>query len=356
MSASSSLKRRLLIGGAVAVLLLLGAGALFAASTWGDVNRVSIDRPDIETPSRGAVADDDEESDDADSGQELEQIDTGLQTFLLVGSDSRMDLEDTEGFGDFEGNRSDVVMVLFKDGTKTGILSLPRDLMVEDPCRNGENRVSELLEGCPNMNGPTLLTVAVENLIGQSIDHFALVDLAGFQAAVDAVGGYEICVDRPVRDRLASLELPEGCTLADGEQTLAWLRSRRTQELTADGWRTMPGVNDLVRNERQREFLIDMMGQVSDVTSPQDVVQAARAVAPYVTVDADLTLMDAANIANSMRGIGSGSVTEIEVPVIDDTTSGGAAVLRASEPVDEIVAEFLSTTAADKGTVLGLAG
>jgi LCP family protein required for cell wall assembly len=356
MSSSSSLKRRLLIGGAVAAFLLLGAGALFAASTWGDVNRVSIDRPDTETPSGGAVADDDEESDDADSGQELEQIDTGLQTFLLVGSDSRIDLEDTEGFGDFEGNRSDVVMVLFKDGSKTGILSLPRDLMVEDPCRDRENRLSELLEGCPNMNGPTLLTVAVEDLIGQSIDHFALVDLAGFQAAVDAVGGYEICVDRPVRDRLASLELPEGCTLADGEQTLAWLRSRRTQELTADGWRTMPGVNDLVRNERQREFLIDMMGQVSDVTSPQDVVQAARAVAPYVTVDANLTFMDAANIANSMRGIGSVSVTEIEVPVIDDTTSGGAAVLRASEPVDEIVGEFLSTTAADKGTVLGLAG
>lgn len=356
MSSSSSLKRRVLIGGAVAVLLLLGAGALFAVSTWGDVNRVSIDRPDTETPSGGAVAQDDEESDDSDSEQELEQIDTGLQTFLLVGSDSRIDLEDTEGFGDFEGNRSDVVMVLFKDGSKTGILSLPRDLMVEDPCRDRENRLSELLEGCPNMNGPTLLTVAVEDLIGESIDHFALVDLAGFQAAVDAVGGYEICVDRPVRDRRASLELPEGCTLADGEQTLAWLRSRRTQELTADGWRTMPGVNDLVRNERQREFLIDMMGQVSDVTSPQDVVQAARAVAPYVTVDADLTLMDAANIANSMRGLGSGSVTEIEIPVIDDTTSGGAAVLRASEPVDEIVAEFLSTTAADKGTVLGLAG
>ena len=325
-------------------------------STWGDVNRVTIERPEIDSESGGAVAQDDEPASEAGSDEEPATVDTGLQVILMVGSDSRMDLEDTEGFGEFEGTRADVVMVLFKDGRKTGLLSLPRDLMVEDSCSSGENRLSEMLEGCTSMNGATLLLVTVEKLIGKSIDHFALVDLAGFQGAVDAVGGYEICVDRPVRDQRANLSLPEGCTLADGEQTLAWLRSRRTQELTDDGWRAVPGVNDLVRNERQRTFLIDMMGEVADVTSPQDIAQVARVVAPFVTVDSDLSLVDAVNIAYTMRGLGSGSVTELQVPVYDDTTSGGAAVLRPSEPVDEIVAEFLSATAADKGTVLGLTG
>lgn len=347
----------MLIGGAVAALLLLGAAAFFVASTWGDVNRVTIDRPELDSRSGGAVAHDDESSSGGSESEEgLGAVDTGLQVFLLIGSDSRIDLEDTEGFGEFEGNRADVVMVLFKDGRRTGILSLPRDLVVEDRCTEGENRLSELLEGCASMNGATLLMVTVEELIGRSIDHFGLVDLAGFQAAVDAVGGYEICVERPVRDQRSNLSLPAGCTLADGEQTLAWLRSRRTQELTEDGWRTMPGVNDLTRNDRQRAFLIDMMGEVADVSSPQDIAQVARSVAPYVTVDSNLSLMDAVNIANTMRGLGSGSVTELAVPVYDDTTSGGASVLRPSEPVDEIVAEFLSTTAADKGTVLGLSG
>jgi LCP family protein required for cell wall assembly len=353
MSLSSSAKRKLLIAGAVAAILLIGAGALFAASTWGEVNRVSIERPDTDSRSGGAVAQDDQ-PDDSGSGDELEPIDTGLQVILLVGSDSRSDLDDTEGFGDFEGNRADVVMVLLKDGTNTGLLSLPRDLIVDDPCRDREERLSEMLQGCSTMNGATMLTVAVERLIGQSIDHFALVDLAGFQAAVNAVGGYEVCVERPVRDRRANLSLPAGCTLADGDQTLAWLRSRRTQELTDNGWRTIPGVNDLVRNERQRAFLIDMMGEVSDFSSPQDVAQAAQAVAPYVTVDSDLSLRDAVDIAYTMRGLRSGAVVELSVPVYDDQTTGGAAVLRPSTPVDEIVAEFLSTTAADKGTVLGL--
>jgi LCP family protein required for cell wall assembly len=354
MSLTSPLKRKLLVAGAVAALLLIGAGALFAASTWRDVNRVSIDRPDTDFQSGGAVDEQEKSSEDSEPGDEQQSIDTGLQVILLAGSDSRSDLEDTEGFGDFEGNRADVVMVLFKDGSNTGLLSLPRDLMVDDPCRDSEQRLSEMLESCPAMNGATKLTVAVERLIGRSVDHFAVVDFAGFEAAVNAVGGYEICVDREVRDRRANLSLPAGCTLADGDQTLAWLRSRRTQELTDDGWRTIPGVNDLVRNERQRAFLIDMMGRVSDFSSPQDVAQAAQAVAPYVTVDADLSLMDAVNIAYTMRGLRSGAVTELSVPVYDDRTSGGAAVLRPSTPVDEIVAEFLSTTAAENGTVLGL--
>ena len=44
------LKKRLLITGALIAVVLLGTGAVFAASTWGDVNRVSIDRPALNDP------------------------------------------------------------------------------------------------------------------------------------------------------------------------------------------------------------------------------------------------------------------------------------------------------------------
>ncbi|HVR79784.1 MAG TPA: hypothetical protein VMS99_15510, partial [Acidimicrobiia bacterium] len=135
---------------------------------------------------------------------------------------------------------------------------------------------------------------------------------------------------------------------------LAWLRSRYTQELTDNGWRPLPGMNDLVRNERQREFLIDLMGRLSDFSSPQAIASTASAVAPYVTVDSQLSLMGAVDFAWSLRGLGSGAVEELEVPVYDDVGIGGTAVLRASEPVDEIVAEFLSMeTAGDSSTRSG---
>ena len=190
-------------------------------------------------------------------------------------------------------------------------------------------------------------------MLGEAIDHFALVDLAGFQEAVDELGGYEICLDRPVRDRRADLELPAGCTMATGEQTLAWLRSRHTQELTENGWRIMPGVNDLARNERQRDFLIDMMGRLSNFTSPQELASTARAISPHITVDSDLSLVSAVELAWALRGIGAGDVTELEVPVVDHTTQYGAAVLLASTPVQELVAEFLAPeTAAEDDSVV----
>ncbi len=356
--ASSSLKRRLLIGGAIVVVVLLGAGIWIAASTWGEVNRVTIDEvtPPVAADTPQPESDDENPAQDETEEESVDlPVVPGRQIFLLVGSDSRADLEDTQGFGVFEGNRADVVMVLFKDGDNTGLLSLPRDLLVDNPCGGAENRISAMLEGCSSYNGPSLLTAAVEDTIGQSVDHFALVDLAGFQEAVDAIGGYEICVDNPVRDARANLELDAGCTLADGSQTLAWMRSRHTQELTDTGWRTMPGMNDLARNERQRSFLIEIMGRIADLSSPQDMRAAAQAIAPFVTVDSELSLMDAVGLAWTMRGLDSGAVVELTVPVYYDTLAGGASVLRPSEPVDGIVADFLSTAAANHDVVLGLA-
>ncbi|MGH8946147.1 MAG: LCP family protein [Acidimicrobiia bacterium] len=344
---TTTFNRRLLIGGLAAALLLVGLGVAFALFTWGALDRVAIDRPEVQG-SGGAVASGDQTGSGQSDADAAPEDFFGHQVVLLVGSDSRDDLEDLEDFGAFEGRRADVVMVFLKSGGRIGLLSLPRDLAVKSLCNGGETRLNMMLEGCDGlMNGPTLLTLVVEELIGESVNHFAMVDLAGFQEAVDALGGYEICVTRPVRDILSGLDLPSGCTLADGEQTLAWLRSRHTQELTEAGWRPMAGTNDLVRNDRQRKFLIDLTGRLSDFSSPQDIAATASAVAPYVTVDSNLSLVSAVDFAWALRGLESGAVEELEVPVYDDVTRQGVAILRTSEPIDEIVAEFLGSGTAE---------
>lgn len=327
-------RKRLLVASGAVVVLLVGTIAALAFSTWGDVNRVSIDRPAPDTQT-----DDDEEPDEEfPAPAETE----GVSIHLLVGSDSRDDLDDLEGFGDFEGQRADVIMVLIRVDGGAALLSIPRDLLVDDPCRLSETRVNSLLAGCPEgINGPTLVTLGVERLIGEKVDHYAMVDMAGFQHVVDAIGGYEICVELPVRDLRSGLELPAGCTVADGDQTLAWIRSRHTQELTAGGWRTMAGVSDLARNERQREFVIDLMGRLSDFSSPQQLATTARAIAPFLTVDSRLGITDAVGLAWAMRGVGSGHVEELIIPVRAHTTEGGASVLVATENVAEMVSSFL---------------
>jgi LCP family protein required for cell wall assembly len=346
--AASPLRKRFFIAAAVAVTVLVTAGTTFAISTWGEVNRVTIDRPEQASPAPVAApaspdgGEGDSEHDDG-SGPAVVSPSEGLDVLLLVGSDSRDELESLDGFGAFGGNRADVVMVLLRTESEAAVMSIPRDLLVEDLCGGGEAKINRMLEGCgDDMNGPTLLTLVVEELIGQPVDHFALVDLAGFQEAVDAIGGYEICVENPVRDKKSNLELPAGCTLASGDQTLAWLRSRGTQELIDNGWRTIPGMSDLVRNERQRKFLLDMMSQLGDFSSPQAIAATAQAVAPYLTVDSELTLASAVNLAWTMRGLATGAISELEIPVYDHITEHGAFVLLPSIPVDQIVAGFVT--------------
>ena len=352
---TSLLTKRLLIGGAALVGILVISAVGFALVTWGEVNRVSIDRPVDEAATPQAQSPGADEADDAGGDAGLEEARHGIDVMLLVGSDSREDLDDLRGFGEFEGKRADVVMVMIRTEVETAVLSLPRDLWIDDRCTGGQSRLNVMLEGCGvQYNGATLLTLVVEDLIGETVDHLAMVDLAGFQDAVDAIGGYEICVDNPVRDSRANLELPAGCTLASGDQTLGWLRSRSTQELTANGWQVMAGMNDLARNERQRTFMIDMMGQLSDFGSPQSMASTAQSIAPFVTVDSKLSLTEAVDIAWALRGMGRGAVRELDVPVYDFTTEEGAAVLLASIPVDEIVAGFVTPeTAEDDSTVAG---
>jgi LCP family protein required for cell wall assembly len=315
-------------------------------SAWNDVNRVSIE-PEEEPAAQPES--DSAEADATDEEAEVEPLED-MEVILLVGSDSRDHLASVQGFGEFGGQRADVVMVLIRpeDGSRAALLSLPRDLLVDNVCQDGgEHRLNDALQGCGSLNGPTALTRTVEDVIGRDVDHFALIDLAGFQEAVDAVGGYEICLERPVRDQLAQLELPAGCTQATGAQTLAWLRSRSTQELTEDGWRVMPGVNDLTRNERQRAFMLSMMGQLSDFGSPTAIADVAQVIAPFVTVDSELSFIDAVNLAWTMRGLSSGNVDELEIPVSDATTESGAAVLVAGVDIADLVDDYLAPEVAE---------
>ena len=100
-------------------------------------------------------------------------------------------------------------------------------------------------------------------------------------------------------------------------------------------------MSDLARNERQREFMIEMMSRLGDFSSPQDIASTAQAVAPYLTVDSELSLVSAVNLAWTMRGLSSGSLSELEVPVLDHVTESGAAVLIPATPIDQIVAAFV---------------
>ena len=197
-----------------------------------------------------------------------------MNIVLLVGSDSRDDLDNLEGFGAFAGQRADVVMVLIRVEGGAAILSVPRDLLVDDPCRQRETSVNALLAGCPDgINGPTLLTLAVGI---SSVRRWTTRDgrHGRFPARRRRSGWLRICVTSRFGTKVG-LDLPPGAPSPTASD-LAWIRSRHTQELTDRGG-ARSRRSDLARNERQRQFVIDMMG-VCPASQPQ---QLASGPAPW---------------------------------------------------------------------------
>jgi LCP family protein required for cell wall assembly len=190
---------------------------------------------------------------------------------LILGSDTRAGLsaEEQAAFGTpetVEGERSDTIILLHVDPRreKAVVVHFPRDLRVQIP-GHGTDRINAAYE----LGGPRLTVSTVHEYTDLPIHNYVEVNLAGFQGLVDALGGVEICVDRPMHDPKARLELPRaGCYLLHGDQALAFVRARNVEGDI---------VPDFSRIARQQQFMRAMMNRLLSVRSLLDseVIQQA---------------------------------------------------------------------------------
>lgn len=136
---------------------------------------------------------------------------------LIVGRDSRAELQD-KGPG-----RSDVIMLLRLDpkSMKGYLISILRDTRVEIP-GYGVNKINAAFA----WGGEKLLIQVVQDFLGLPIHHYVIVDFEGFRKLVDALGGVDVVVDQPLIDELSGANFPVGEYHLDGEQALAFVRSR----------------------------------------------------------------------------------------------------------------------------------
>lgn len=103
---------------------------------------------------------------------------------------------------------------------------------------------------------------AIETLAGVHLDGIVVVDLAGFVRLVDAIGGVEITIPEPLRDRMYPLEdgsglveiyFPAGRQRLDGRRALMYVRSRHQD-------------SDYGRMERQQAMLLAIRRGVDPCT------------------------------------------------------------------------------------------
>lgn len=317
----------------ITMAVFAGWNAAQIWNSWRTVERdelnVTVADELLPIPAGGIVSDDVDE-DTASVVTAPPPPEGEFKAILVVGSDKG-------------GSRADVIILalLPADDEPPLLVSLPRDLYLPNRCTQNFTRINVNLAGCgEDVNGPTLLALAVEDFTGFPIDHFALFDFEGFESIIDEVGGVEICLTYAVRDSRSDLDLPAGCTTATGAEALAWVRSRHTQEYVQGRWRTMPGVSDLTRNQRQQEMILAMIEKARSFGSPNDLTAKVASLTDFFTFDDQLGLSQAISIAWGLRDVQLEKVYRLEIPVKNHRTNQGAAVLIPVTSFNELIEEF----------------
>ncbi|WP_231618892.1 LCP family protein [Nonomuraea sp. SBT364] len=240
---------------------------------------------------------------------------TGALNVLLIGSDSRDG--DNKKYGALsqgKGERTDTIMLLHisPDRDKATMISFPRDSMVMMPqceLRNGGVRPAGIgqINSAFNDGGVACTIRTLEALTDIHINHFVKVDFTGFKGIIDAIDGIEICLPKAVNDPQAKFVLGPGKHVVKGEQALGYVRTRYA---LGDG-------SDLSRIQRQQVFLTKVMQKVTDgglLTDPIALDAFLRAAIAAVTVDSELTINRALEIANSVSGLSAKELKGITVP------------------------------------------
>lgn len=237
------------------------------------------------------------------------------QNILLIGSDSRSGDGNARYGRDSGTERSDTTILLHLSAGRRSAtaVSLPRDLMVDVPaCRQPDGSRTEPMFAMFNyafQKGGSACTIrTVEKLTGVRVDHHMVVDFHGFKDMVDAVDGVRICLDEPIHDKAAKLNLPAGRVTLSGEQALGYVRARKS---LGDG-------SDTDRMDRQQRFLAALVNKVQSndvLLNPVKLYPLLDAATSSLTTDPDLAnLRGLYDLVRGLRDIPAERVQFLTVP------------------------------------------
>ncbi|MFD4198428.1 MULTISPECIES: LCP family protein [Amycolatopsis] len=276
----------------------------------------------------------------------------GAVDILLVGMDSRTDAQgnplprevlDMLHAGESDGEKQTDTMILVhipQDGRRAVAISFPRDSWVELAGGFGKHKLNgafvyayndrfrELQQQGADLKsadeqakvaGRKNLIATLETFIGKPgmIDRYAEVNLASFYEVTKALGGVEVCLKAPVRERKSGVDLPAGRQTVEGVQALAFVRQRYD----------LPG-GDLDRIGRQQAFLSGLARKMLSrdvLANPGKLSDVITAVKKSVVLSDNWDLPE---FAAQMRGLNGGNIEFRTIPVVGNAVIGGADVVR----------------------------
>tara|TARA_A100001015_G_C15036592_1_gene736684 strand:+ start:1162 stop:2292 length:1131 start_codon:yes stop_codon:yes gene_type:complete len=272
-----------------------------------------------------------------------EEIDD-FEVYLLIGSDERSEkIAITRG--QITGKRADVIILglINKNTQETTLLSFPRDLLIKNNCTGNLERINASYTKNNCGGRAENLAAAIFSISGIRVTNFASFDFEGFEKIIDSVDGVEICVEKTQKEGF-SFELQKGCQTVNGLTTLNWVVSRSTEVLVgekildSDGndiseWKPMPGVSDLTRIDRQQYVVMQLINELKNFSSINELNSFIKALENSFIIDENLSINKAVELLWTFRNIDLNNIKKFTTPVDYITLSDGRQVLVLNDTI-----------------------
>jgi polyisoprenyl-teichoic acid--peptidoglycan teichoic acid transferase len=229
---------------------------------------------------------------------------------------------------------TDTILVASIDpvNKKAALISVPRDLYVES--KYGTSKINALYANAKNSAlrkksskadaekaGMQAVDAKIEEVLGVEMHYHAVVDFAGFEQAVNTVGGVTINVPEELRDPSMAWENNRNPVLAkkgvqemQGKQALMYVRSRHGSTR-----------GDFDRAERQRLFIIALKSEILKSGTYGNPVKVSKLMDNFGDhVQTDFSVNDMMRLYSITKGISDSSINSIGLadPPNDYLTTG----------------------------------
>ncbi|MGH1550341.1 LCP family protein [Leifsonia poae] len=237
----------------------------------------------------------------------------GAFNVLLAGSDSG---GGNAAYGDRGENLNDVTMLLHvsADHKNATVVSFPRDMYVSIPsCPNPKGgsfdaMSRQKINNTLSYGGLACTVLTVEKLTGLEIPYAGVIQFDGVIEMSNAVGGVPVCVAGDINDPYTGLDVKAGQNTLQGQQALAFLRTRHG---VGDG-------SDLGRISNQQVFLSSLVRTIKSadvLNNPVKLYGIAKAATSNITLSDSLNNPTTiVSMAMALKNIDISKVVFVQYP------------------------------------------
>jgi len=270
---------------------------------------------------------------------------------LLVGIDNEPGQIDSRARGSATLNDVNILVHVSEDQTSAVAVSIPRDLVVPipscpDPDGDGASRAmsAQPINVAWSYGGLNCVVLTVEALTGLTIPYAGAISFNGVAQLSNAVGGVDVCIDAPIRDRYTGLNLPTaGTHTLVGGTALAFLRTRHG---VGDG-------SDLGRISNQQVYMSALMRKVQNegvLTDFAKLYGIAQVATSSMQLSSSLARPDTmVSMAQALRTIPTENIVFVQFP---GRTGGEGVFAGKVQPIQSLATELFDRIRNDEPFVL----